>query len=831
MSSVDPGSFTSFGELLKYLRQRARLTQRQLAVAVGYSDAQITRLELGKRVPDPTAVRARFLEALDLQREPALAQRLIALAESAQGGEETQPSSRDEAPPTRAPVPTNLPAPLTRFIGRERQVADLVERVQTTRLLTLTGSGGAGKNRLALEVGAGLAAAAPPAFPDGVWLAELAPVASPAVVADALAAALGLQAMSRPAREVLADHLRDRRVLLVLDNCEHLIAACAALVEGLLRACPELHVLATSREPLNVPGEVTWRVPPLATDEAIRLFAERARAARPDFALTAQNAATAARICARLDGMPLAIELAAARVRTFTVEQIAARLDDRFRLLTGGGRTALPRQQTLRAAIDWSYGLLADDERALLRALSVFAGGWTLEAAEAVHGAGAAEWLEQLVNKSLIDADEGPAGMRYRLLETVRQYAGEALRLADATGAGGEAGEQRRARQRHLAYFTDLAQRGALRGPDGAYSWIWDATVAAEFDNTRAALSWAAESGAWQTGWRLIEGAHGVWAVLGHVEELGEWIRAVVLANPAASEAARVRAMLALGSLAHTRGDIVEGFERYREASAHAHRLGDEGLVLAADVWLGADTPDDEAAIARLNGVIRGARRAGDVRVEARALALLGDRLRLRGDLRGALAPLTEGVRLVRDIGIRPALTEWLKLLARLFIDLGDYPRARAALEESTAISRRERLQGALEDAQLDLARVGLHQADAGLVREALRECLPYFHRIDDLESVARGLALAAGLAHAQGEPARAALLLGAAAAIRRDHHTHGIYERDHFAEYDRRLPAVRAALAPADFDQAWAEGQAMTPEQAVAYALREGEADEPPNR
>ncbi|HEY8744448.1 MAG TPA: adenylate/guanylate cyclase domain-containing protein, partial [Chloroflexota bacterium] len=404
-----------------------------------------------------------------------------------------------EFPPLRSltALPHNLPLQLTSFIGRERELGELTRRLQTARLLTLTGSGGAGKTRLALQVAAELV----PRYPDGVWLAELAPLADPALVRRTVAAAVGVrEAPGQAILDTLLAALREKRLLLVLDNCEHVLDACARLADALLRGCPGVQLLAASREALGVAGEVSWRVPSLAVPsleqrvaheqvaeyDAVQLFVERAQAALPSFSITAQNAMALAQVCARLDGIPLALELAAARVKGLTVDQLADRLHDRFRLLTGGSRAALPRQQTLRAAIDWSYDLLDEAEQRLFRRLAVFAGGWTVEAAEAVcAGDGLAhedvlDILLRLVDKSLALAEE----RRYRLLETVRQYG------RDRLAASGEAGA---VYARHAAFYLALAEElepqfmlgGPTIGRDG---------LVAEIDNQRAALNWYADS-------------------------------------------------------------------------------------------------------------------------------------------------------------------------------------------------------------------------------------------------------------------------------------------------------------------------------------------------
>ncbi|MGH2350225.1 MAG: LuxR C-terminal-related transcriptional regulator [Chloroflexota bacterium] len=433
------------------------------------------------------------------------------------------------------PPANNLPAQVSSFVGRARELAEVERLLATTRLLTLTGPGGTGKSRLALQVastlvssgfrvpgselGQGeletrnseLATPAEPAFPDGVWLVELAALPDPALVPQVVAAAVGMhRAPAQPLPAALSAHLRDTRLLLVLDNCEHLIDACVGLADTLLRACPQVRILATSRQALGITGEAVWPVPPLALPDAeslpscdelaqydaVRLFVERARLSQPAFDLATQDGSTLVQICRRLDGMPLAIELAAARVRLLSLEQIAARLDDRFRLLTGGSRTAPARHQTLRAAVDWSYDLLPVPERTLFNRLSVFAGGWRLEAAEAIcAGGGVApedvlDILAHLVDKSLVvaeaPAEPGPeTEVRYHLLETLRAYGRERL-LAS--------GDADAAQRQHAAYYLARAQAAVpdLRSPEQV---AWLDRLGDEHDNLREALRWSVERG------------------------------------------------------------------------------------------------------------------------------------------------------------------------------------------------------------------------------------------------------------------------------------------------------------------------------------------------
>jgi predicted ATPase len=778
-----------------------------------------------------------WLDALDGPTEINLRQ-LVATVRSLTPAEvKTVPASASSPTPgvegatTSAHRQTNLPAQLTSFVGREQEMAEIEQLLGETRLLTLIGAGGCGKTRLAIQVGASLAVDerssdgrhGPPhtsAYPDGVWLVELAPLSDPGPLTHTVAAVFGLQTMSRSPLTVLTDYLVDRQPLLILDNCEHLIDACAELASLLLQACPLLRLLATSREALNIPGEVAWVVPPLAVEKAVQLFVDRARVVKPGFGLTVANRSGVVRICMRLDDMPLAIELAAARMRTFSVDQLAARMDDVFRLLTGGSRTALPRQQTLRATIEWSYHLLPEEERSLLRGLSVFAGGWTLEAAEAIHGDGVLERLDQLVNKSLVVAnvDEVVGGTRYRLLETIRQYASEAATRADADA---DADEYKAIRQRHLEYFADLAQAGLLNMEGGIWEWIWKSVVAVELDNTRAALSWAATSGEWQLGWRLIRGALGVWTMLGYGDELARWIETIVLSNPASSAGIRCDILTVMGRLRFDKGDAVNGIVCYREASELAHQLSDGQLLMEANQFLGFLTPDYEQATALLTGVIQLAHQAGYKSRESWALSDLGTRLRMQGNLEGASSALIESLRLARETSDPGIIAIPLLHLGKLYMDKGDPARALVAIEEGIALTRERGLQGWLGILLADLAEVGLRLSDHALVRSALKEHIPLHQRMDSLERVAQGLSSAAGLAQSQDQLQTATRLLGAASAIRSNQHAQGIFESDLFREYDRRLPVLRAALAPTDFERAWTEGLTMTMNQGVEYALQ----------
>jgi predicted ATPase len=454
--------------------------------------------------------------------------------------------------------PNNLPLQLTSFVGRGSELAALRQQLVAHRLVTLVGMGGCGKTRMAAQA----AADALDAYPDGVWLVELASLSEPSLVEQQLATVLGIReaAAGGPGAwtltDRLVDHLAAHRTLVLLDNCEHLVAACAALAARLVGACPELTVLATSREPLGVAGEVTVGVPPLAVPdspdpaqisnvEAVRLFVDRAEMAVPSFELTADNAAAVMSICRRLDGIPLAIELAAARTRALTPQQLDARLGDRFRLLAGGSRTSLPQHQTLRAAIEWSHRLLSEPEQILFRRLAVFAGGCTLEAAEDVCADDDLDVLlliSALVDKSLL-VHESVQG-RYRMLETIRQFAWDKL---------AEAGELNDPRGRHRDWCLDLAEAADLNGP-AATAWL--ARLAAEQNNFRAALEWDGPTGDdGATRLRLGGALREFWWSQAQPGEGRHWLERALRAAPDAPAAARATALLGAGLLAGEQGD------------------------------------------------------------------------------------------------------------------------------------------------------------------------------------------------------------------------------------------------------------------------------------
>src|SRR3989442_141613 len=460
-----------------------------------------------------------------------------------------------------AESPHNLPRQLTSYVGREQEGTTVKRTSLAGGLLTLTGPGGIGKTRLALQAASELLEH----FPDGVWLVELAPVTGPDLVPQAIASALGDTVQpGRALADTFESYLAGRRLLVVLDNCEHLVDATARLVDRLLRSCPELHILATSREALGIGGETIRRVPSLSVPkfgkpaslegvtayEAVSLFRDRASAATGTFRLTESTAPTVVEICQRLDGIPLAIELAAVGLRVLSLEQIAVRLNDRFHLLRGGNRTALRRQQTLRATIDWSYDLLSDSERALLRRLAVFAGGITLEAAEEVCAGttiadtDVLDLITELVAKSLVQAEDSPQEARFRLLETIREYGLSKLR---------EAGEAEWVRKRHSDWFIALAERAEqeLRGKDQT---AWFSRLEVALDNLRAALDWCSSTGDAE-GYLRLAGAMGTfWRTYGYLSEGRAWLERGLTASKVPLSI-RAKAMVWAALLALDQGD------------------------------------------------------------------------------------------------------------------------------------------------------------------------------------------------------------------------------------------------------------------------------------
>lgn len=813
---------------------------------------------------------------------------------------------------TRIAAPTdtqhNLPRQLTTFIGREREreiVASLLERAC---LVTLTGPGGCGKTRLAIEVAVDLVAG----YADGVWFVELATVRESGEIAPAVASALAVaEEAGKPLLDGITDHLRERRCLLLLDNCEHLVAGAGAMVTRLLHACPALRVLATSREPLAVAGEAAFPVPALSfptpgatalnrpetggcyhdggLDEegllaydSMRLFAERARAAAPSFRLTAANAEGVAAICAALDGVPLAIELAAARVSALTVEQIAERLDDRLRLFTTGNRAALPRQQTLRALVDWSYDLLTRDEQELFKRLAVFAGGFSLDAAERIcadrdeggrllpetagdlqrptlifHPRDVLGILLRLTDRSLLAVEEAAGPARFRMLETLRQYAWEKLE---------ESARLNILRRRHLAYYHSLAAEAErkLRGRDQP---AWLERLEADHANLRAALGFALAPAADQPAAAVaditpaadpvaaLEIATGIWwfwHVRGYFTEGRTWL-SEALRRDQGSSPLRARALNAAAVLARDQGDFASAREQATESLALKRLSGDRQGVAAALSNLGSmalSQSDYSGAEPHYVESLAIERDLGNRQGVTACLIGLANVARERGDIRRARSLYAESLAIKRDLNDPRGVAASLAGLARVALDAGDFAEARSLADESLAIRRELRdARGeaaslhALAEAELasDPDQAERHARQSIGIRQALGDKLGTAHSLRVLGQVAlrrgahreaarllaqamegcaavlnrRGLADCIGAlgtaAAMAGRAEPAGLLLGAQQALRE-----ALGAPLGASESDVRRAAV-GKLPPAEYARAFARGLLLSPEEALA--------------
>ncbi len=703
------------------------------------------------------------------------------------------PDLPTDFPPLRSlgAHPHNLPIPLTSFVGRAREIAEVKALLLQDRLVTLTGSGGAGKTRFALQMAADLVEN----YPDGVWLAELAPIADPALVAKTVASALGVpEQPGRDMTETLIDALRPKSLMLVLDNCEHLVAASRALVAAVLRACPQARILATSREGLGVPGEVLWRVPSLSVPQdirqlpaikdlvlhdAVRLFVDRAVATTPGFAVTIQNAPAVAQVCQRLDGIPLAIELAAARIKVLAVEQIAARLNDRFRLLTGGSPIALPRHQTLRAAMDWSYDLLSQKERAVLRRLSVFADGWPLEAAQIVcSGTRIKEHeildlLTQLADKSLIVAEGRGAEVRYRLLETVRQYGTDKLK---------ESREIADFQRRHRNWYLKLAEAAEPELRSAAQG-AWLDRLEMEHDNFRAALEWSdAQPDGAEAEVRLVGALWGFWFYRGHWSEGRRRLEAALVRSKDVPASILPPAFIGAANLAWRQGD-----------HKRAAELGEKGWTLCQELG------DREHGAWLLNG--------------------LGITAMLQGDHQRASALFEESLLQARELGDKWLVSRTLHNLGILQMSRGNLERAATLEAESLALAREVGDRHRIAMALRHLGTVKLRQGESVQAAALLQEALSLAVEMGDKWVTIDCLLELAGVACAMGQFMRAARLYGGVEAFRSTLQLP--ISRYDKADYDGRLDRTRIELGEETFEKARAEGQTMTLERAIDYALQ----------
>jgi predicted ATPase/DNA-binding CsgD family transcriptional regulator len=791
---------------LRERRQMLHLTQVQLGRVLGVSPNTVARWERGN-----LSIRHGDLVAMALDR----------LAREDDHADQT----RDASMPSKH----NLPAELGSFVGREHQLVDLLRQLRTVRLLTLTGPGGVGKTRLGLQ----LARAARPHLDGGAWFADLAPVADDSLIGATVANTLHVR--ERPGEPILntvAAAIGQRQLLLVLDNCEHLVQSCAELTDGLLRACPHLTILATSRQALHIPGETTWMVPPLGLpdsasttvgtvrgSEAVQLFLERARAVAPDFALTTDNWGLVARVCAQLDGLPLALELAAARLNVLDLDQLAARLDDRLGLLVRGPRTAHARQQTLRATLDWSYGLLDESERRLFNRVAVFAGDWDLETTEAVcaeDGIEVAQVLDLLtclVDQSLV-AVSSAEPRRYRLLETVRAYASQRLEAS---------GEAERVRMRHAAIMAGLAKRlGTVVSAAGPEAKAALDHLRQEWDNLRAALRWVIDSQSTDLALRLAGALAEIWFRLGFLSEGSYWLAQVLgLPHSAAPSFERAWALNGAGWLAVRQGQYTTARVLNDESLAIGRALHDALLVSRGLITVGVgelehggystarDSFEEALVIARGND---------DAMGEGMALFNLSLLAVETGDCTSAEKYAGEAL----ACGQMRRST-WIVCLAvtqlgQAALGQGDPAKARGLLEENLLVARASGDRALIARTLDGLGNVALAQGHHKQAAALLRESLQLLHDLGFWPDIPRCLESLARTCAANNEPERAMRLVGAAAALRQTLDLpHTPRER---IDFERWLPAVRRHLGKTLFEAACEAGQVTPLDPVIADAL-----------
>jgi predicted ATPase/class 3 adenylate cyclase/Tfp pilus assembly protein PilF len=733
--------------------------------------------------------------------------------------ETRHPAFAQEFPALRSlsACPNNLPQQLTSFIGRGKERAEIKELLGKARLLTLTGLGGSGKTRLALEVASEVLSD----YPDGVWLVELAALSEASLLPHRVLGALGVrEEPGKIGTETLIGYLGSKRLLLVLDNCEHLVERCATLTDTLLRSCPNLTILATSREALKVNGEQPWRVPAMGHPlvraghvgeeaeesllqyDACRLFVERARVHRADLSIGGATGRAVASICSRLDGIPLALELAAARVRSLSVEEINTRLDQRFRLLKGGSRTALPRHQTLRALIDWSYELLNGQERTLLCRLCVFAGGWTLEAAEQVVSAEATgggesieDWevldlLTSLVDKSLVVVEAQEERTRYHLLETVREYAWDRLV---------ESGESTAVRERHLGYFLALAEEAEPK-LTGVEQVEWFQILEAEHENLQDALDWCQDP---ETGLRLASSLCGFWEFRGQLAEGRSYLeRALDRDGAQAPTLIRAMALNAVGHLAFGQGDYAQAVDLTSEALTIQQELGDRrgkalslynlahvaqemGNLDQAQAWyeeslILEQEIGNQGRVAFLllsQGRLAGHRRdfalartryeesrakfqeVGDQRGIAITLYSLGTIARRQADYTTARTLCEKSLVTCREIGDRRGICFALNSVGGIAMFQGDYACAQACYDESLAIRRESGVRSEIANSLNTLGWLALIQGDYATARTYLEESLIMYRATEGRSDIAYTLINLGSVAYHQGDLAAARAL------------------------------------------------------------------------
>jgi non-specific serine/threonine protein kinase len=840
---------SQFAAALAEALHQLELTHQDLA-----SSLNVTRYAVDSwtRAANPTLPTSHNLEQLCYlleQRQAGLGERLAGLA----GSEWLPPRPQIPIPTPATSMPPALRVPPTSFVGRERDLAEIQQTFRITRLITLTGTGGIGKTRLAQRLATELITE----FADGVRVVELARLNAAALVSYAVAAAFSLLEKSDQALlDTLTAYLKDKHLLLIIDNCEHLVAACRSLIAHLLRHCPQLHILTTSREALRLAGEAAWPVSPLSLPkppgtspssggiplkrpqqyEAVRLFIERAFFTQQGFVLTPQNSAAIVKICQRLDGLPLAIELAAAHTRNLPIEAIAQRLDDRFQWLTRDQRDPVQSQhQTLRAALDWSYDLLSPPERVLFKRLSVFAGQWTLEAAEAICGAegSLAELHQHLSEKSLIHVERAGATTHYRMLETIKVYASEQLRAsAEATIL----------QQRHAHYFLSLAERAE---PElmGAQQATWLQQLADAHDNLRAALDWAlarsTDFSRYSTATdvaptrsldelalRCCAALWRFWQVRGHLSE-GRARLAEALARTQATPPTlwRAAALNGAGVLARQQGDYESARALYQESLELYRALADQKGVATVlnDLGIIATAQNDYAWARRLyEESLLIWRTLGHKQGIATSLIRLGIVAFWQGDHETTRALCEASLVISRELNDQVGIILSLNGLGEVARAQGDYALAGNYYQDSLRLSHDIGHKWGIAAALHNLGYVAHHQGDYTQAAAHFSESLPLYQELGDRRGVSECLVGLAGVYSMTGKPEHAARLFGSANALLATLSAPLSPNDSH--EYERNLQLTRAQLPSSAFDTAWREGEGMEIERAMQYAVEVGD-------
>jgi predicted ATPase/DNA-binding XRE family transcriptional regulator len=834
-----------FGSWLRQRRRILDLTQQELADQAGCARITLRRIESGALKP------SKELAQILLEKVGIPAQEQESWIGFTRGLSASPPEFHPDG--THQGHPTNLPAALTTFIGREKELAEVASLTKKHRLATLIGSGGVGKTRLSLKVGEMVLND----YTDGVWLVELAALNEPEFLPQTVAAVFGIPSSSSTSpMESLLHFLKPKTVLLILDNCEHLLDACARLVDTLLKNCPHLKILGTSREALGMLGEASYRVPSLGVPdlqlllgkiqecESVRLFEERAALVQTDFLLTVDNALSIAQICQRLDGIPLAIELAAVQVNTLSPAEIAAQIDDCFHILTSGNRAALPRQQTIRASIDWSWDLLSDAERVFLRRLSVFAGGWTLESAHAISDGDIQGLTNALVRKSLIVVDqEAMCEKRYRFHEIVRQYLRDRL---------SEAGEEEIFRTRHLGYFLQLSELAEpnLKGPLQAE---WLSRLNTERDNLYAAMEWAGATNI-EAGLYLAGRLHRFWENYG-LREGEHWLAEFVqkpeaknhpyakanalltrgwllcwLGNPAIAHLAAEECLGlfqanhdikgeidALTLLANTTGKEADK-ELLQQALLQAQALGDlwrQGRILSRLGWVDDNYQNRSSSWRQAISLFR---ETGDIELLSTYLGALGSFELSNGNIESAREMLDEAIKY--PINVKIGRRNYLAALGRIESMRGDFEKARSFLEEGMNTTEEYGDRDEYLSYRTHLGYLYLRQGKISEARVTFDEIVQEHYQVKNRKGITFALEGLASLCVVIGNLKRAARLIGWADAWRKETgDRRPLLEQ---ADVDKIIQACMVQMGEAVFAEAYGAGQKMSIEQAVTSALEE---------